>query len=133
MLVLSNVKTQPVMERIFLLICLVGCMMSCDSNETPGTDTFTVDLTREGLTLHNGFERAVYIFAVGRNTDTLIDWGPSFSAENEIAGHSSRTYPFEALPLTEGEKEILVYWWHADIRDGERVPTAIQHALVVRN
>ena len=118
------------LSSLFLLL-LIGALPGC---EMLGPDEGEVSARSigDGLFITNSTQARVYYFIVGRETATLIDWGPHLDVERSVTpGKTAWLDREDDVMGSEDEKEAFVHWWHAVERDGERVPGEV-HTFVIR-
>ena len=124
---------ETVAMRKLLIVGMISLLAGCaliDGNSERQDEVrdgnVTVAADGRALTVRNGTEAPIYTFEVGATIAPLILWAPTVNAEDAIAPGAERVMPYDNLLIDDAEVEVLVYWWHATTRDGERVPDEIQ-------
>lgn len=97
-----------------LLALVVWLLPACALLETTdGTDgEVSIRSEGSGLFITNRTNDRIYYFVVGQTTATLIDWGPHRNLEASIARNESARVGYDEIMRSEGEDEIIFFWWH---------------------
>ena len=106
-------------------------LISCASPAAP-VEIGGVEAVVQGgeIEITNWTSEPVFTFVIGRELAALALWGPCVDAAKcpPIPAGGQRRVAFPA-----GEKEALVYWWHAvPARDGSLRPDSIRAGVVKR-
>ena len=127
------------MTRPLLLLSLLGlaallfpaCSLLGDDGAPLDGEVHVVVADGE-ITLTNGSAERVYYAAFARNVLPYIEWarhvddrGPSLAPGQRAALTAGDIWQF-----SEAGPEVVVFWWRAEVREGERVPTEPEAAVV---
>ena len=83
--------------------------------------------TPPDLVVVNGTRDVAYTFVTGRKAAASIRWAPSVDGRGLAPGARERL-PYADFQKT--EEEVIVYWWQAVVRDGERVHGQVRRFIV---
>lgn len=111
---------------VALTMLLIGGGAACAMNQTDpappdADDQVTVTHAADTAVITNHTAAPIWTFIAGRQVLTTMFWTPQLDDEPIAPGDSMRI-SFADIPQQGSEREIMVYWWHAVERDGERVP-----------
>lgn len=116
--------------RLLAGLLLLSLLSSC-ALLNPKEDEVSARSIASILFVTNGTDARIYYFIVGRETATLIDWLPHLNLETSIGRRQTARIDPEHLFRSETEDEVIVYWWHAVVREGEAAPGEV-HSFIVR-
>lgn len=114
-------------------VLMVGIAMisACGSSTAPlGTDGVAAGKQGERVAVTNGRTAPVFAFVIGRNASASADWLPCTNAEVCPPVQAGETKQFNPIISLAGEREVLVYWWHAVDSPTGRKPDSIRTIVV---
>lgn len=101
----------------FAAVLLLIAMSACGDSTGPGAQGGVVAVARaDRVDITNGTGRRVFVFVIGQDAVAYTDWFPCVSPGcPSIAPGETRSEPYSPLLVSESEKYVNVYWWHAKL------------------
>ncbi len=121
----SGLISAWILGLVVLIPTLAGCAIFEDED-----GTFRVRSDQLRVILDNRTSDQIYFNVFGRELSTLIDWIPHLDDDQSVAAGRTRTVPYAEIMMEDGEIEVILYWWRAEARNGERVPGTIESTIV---
>lgn len=116
------------MKKIYLVL-LLFFLMSCEIFG-PENEGVLVSFADSRVVLTNGHGAPVYYIIFGRRAGLEVDWFPGISSDFEIPIGETIEIPLEEIFLGESTNAINVYWWDAQVIDGEKKAGEIRHLIL---
>ena len=117
--------------RLLCGFLVFGVLLSaCELvHNEPSYGDVSVETGRVELSIINRTDKPVYVFIVGRELSALIDWIPTVEGEG-IAPSGLERRRYADMDFLQNEREAVVYWWHATVKNGVRTFDEL-HSFVV--
>lgn len=119
----------PRLPFLFLFLLLIGMLPACEV-VGPGEGEVFAQSSGETLFVTNRTSARVYYFIVGRDTATLIFWVPHLSLEDSVDRGRTARIGSDDIYRDETEREVIVFWWHAEGHGADRKPSGIRSFVV---
>ena len=112
-----------------LLFLLIGLLPACEV-AGPGEGEVFAQSSGEKLFVTNRTSSRVYYFIVGRGTAALIFWAPHLGLDDSVDRGRTARIGHDDIYRDKTEREVIVFWWHAEGHGADRKPGEI-HSFVV--
>ena len=119
----------PRLPSLILLLLLIGALPACEVIG-PGEGEVTAQSIGDRLFVTNRTSSRTYHFIVGRGTAAFILWAPHLNEEDSVDRGKTVRIGHDDIFRQETEREVIVFWWHADGHGTGREPGEI-HSFVV--
>ena len=124
-------------RRCVVIVLLAGLLCSCElldntpetASDCSGQQGVVADASQDMVDVLNCTNAPIYTFIVGRDTAALILWAPSVDGDGLEEG-ARAAYPIDDILGGTTEEELIVFWWHSRIVDGERTFGTVGNVLV---
>jgi hypothetical protein len=109
---------------VFLILSAVGCGLFDDDDG--------VSARSDGIhvTIKNGSGERIYYMIFGNSLVPVFDWIPHLDEEQSVPAGSSRSIPHDDIMMADGETQVILYWWKAEVRDSQRVPGTLTSTVI---
>lgn len=119
---------------VALLSLAALAFLGCSDATSPGPWSRVVATAKDGrVRVTNRTAKPAYTMVVSRELASRINWFQCVDPVQcpPIAPGDSLVVPYPSVSIPEGEKEALVYWWHASTGPAdEAVPGALKWIVV---
>jgi hypothetical protein len=123
----------PDMRRLFSTVTMV-LTAACSSPVEPAAvnlDQVIFTPRAPNIRISNRTFAPVYTFIVGRNASAVVDWFPCVREDcPSIPPFTTVTKRYDESFIDASETEALVYWWHAEVVNGERRAGVVRSGVV---
>lgn len=114
------------------VLCALALLVLPDVGCALFEDEGGVSARSDGLrvTIKNDTDERIYYVVFGLELVPVLDWIPHLDEERSVPAGSSRSIPHDDIMMGDGETQVILYWWKAEVRDSQRVPGTLTSTII---
>lgn len=113
------------LARLFCLTIVLFASSSCGIF-SPEERHVEVDFNKDEIIIRNETDSRIYIATFGQKDLAVINWAPALDDKSSIAPNHRKKVQLNTIRNIANETGVVVFWWTAIVKNGERVPGEIQ-------